>query len=171
MKIAKLNKYDVINGEGIRTSVFVSGCSHGCKGCFNLEAQDFSYGQDFTEDLKSQIEMYCQDPNVVGLSILGGEPLHPKNLEMTLWLSLSCPTNKNVWVWSGYTYEELMKRQGEDRILTNAILRSIDVLVDGRFDLSKRDLKLKYRGSSNQRVIDVKESRRKGKIVLYYEED
>lgn len=167
----KINRYDSANGEGLRTSVFFTGCEFYCEECFNKEIWSFDCGKEFNKEIyenkiKPTITEYTE-----GLSILGGEPLHPKNIEIVSdlvdWFKQDFP-NKSIWLWSGYTWEEIMKRcrkGNEDNL--NWLLCSIDVLVDGRFKLDKRDLTLKWRGSSNQRVIDVQESIRQNKIILY----
>ena len=169
----KINKYDSANGEGLRTTIFFTGCECYCKGCFNQDIWDFNCGKEFNkkvyeEKIKPTITKYT-----AGLSLLGGDPLHPNNIiavsDLIDWFRQDFP-NKNIWIWTGYTYEELMKRcaSGNEDDL-NWLLCSIDVLVDGRFELDKRDLNLKWRGSSNQRVIDMQKTLDKGEIVLYCE--
>lgn len=162
--IADIKRYDVANGEGIRMSIFVSGCEHKCEGCFNHVAQDFKYGKPFEEYLNEIMQGFF-DEKIEGLSLLGGEPLHPENIVNTFSLVfLAKLFNKNIWVWTGYTYEELKSR---DDVFLRDILKSIDVLVDGRFEKDKKDLTLKWKGSSNQRVIDVKKSLNENKVVLW----
>lgn len=169
MNIADIKKFDVANGTGVRTSVFVSGCEHNCKGCFNQIAKDFAYGEEFNGEVLELINTYVSNENVVGLSILGGEPMNPKNLEgvftIITYIKAHNP-NKSIWLWSGYTYDELIARKC---MLTISILQSIDVLVDGKFDINKKDLTLKYKGSSNQRVIDIPLSLKENKIILLEE--
>lgn len=168
MNIAKINKFDTANGIGVRTSIFVSGCEHYCKGCFNEEAWDFNYGNELTKEVALEVVNNLKNPNIKGLSILGGEPLHPKNLEgVFLLISTSkflADNNKDIWLWTGYTFEELLSRKDG---LTVSILNLIDVLVDGKFELDKKDLNLKYRGSTNQRVINVKESLKRSEVILW----
>lgn len=168
MRIAEIKKLDIANGEGIRTNVFVSGCTHNCPGCFNLMAQDFNYGRPFTKEVLDEIITYVKNPMVKGLSLLGGEPLHPNNLagvaEIVAHVKYACP-NKTVWLWSGYTIEQLMERGDAGHLLY--ILGETDVLVDGKFEEEKKDLSLKYRGSSNQRVIDMKKTLSTGRIELW----
>lgn len=162
---------DILNGEGLRTTIFFTFCEFYCEGCFNKDIWDFNVGKTFTREtyenkIKPTISNYT-----AGISVLGGEPLHPRNIEAVSdlidWFKKDFP-NKNVWVWTGYTWEELMERcrKGNEDDL-NWLLCSIDVLVDGRFELEQRDLTLKWRGSKNQRVIDVQKSLKQEKIILY----
>lgn len=162
MKYAQLRKFDVTNGPGVRTTLFVSGCTHKCPGCFNEEQQSFTYGNEFTSEVEQTMIDAAKNPNVVGVSILGGEPMQQlKDVCMIELLNrLKAEVQKPIWVWTGYTFEELLKNPEQKRLLSY-----IDVLVDGRFEIDKRDLMLKYRGSSNQRVIDVKESLWQNKVV------
>lgn len=170
--IAKIKLYDIVNGKGIRTSIFFSGCTHACKGCFNEELWDFNVGKPFTKELyETEIKPTIND-HIAGISILGGEPLHPRNTEAVSdlidWFRQDFP-NKSIWLWSGYTWEELMnrcKKTEEDDL--SWILCSIDILVDGRFIEEQKDLKnLKWCGSKNQRVINVQETLLQNKVVLY----
>ena len=162
---------DILNGEGLRTTIFFTFCEFYCVGCFNKDIWASDVGETFTRDVyENKIKPTITD-YTAGISVLGGEPLHPRNIEAVSdlidWFKKDFP-NKNVWVWTGYTWEELMercKKDNEDDL--NRLLYSIDVLVDGRFELDKRDLNLKWRGSSNQRVIDVQKSLKQEKIVLY----
>lgn len=156
MNVAQIRKIDVANGTGVRTTVFVSGCEHRCKGCFNSEYWDFSYGEDYEEKLDEIIEA-VNNPVIQGLSILGGEPFHPFNLagvyNMISVIKKECnKDNLNIWCWTGYTLEELRNRKSS---LTDLILKEIDTLVDGRFILEKKDITLKFRGSSNQRICKL----------------
>lgn len=169
----KINKYDSANGEGLRTTIFFTFCEFYCEGCFNKDIWDSNVGKTFTREVyENKIKPTIND-YTAGISVIGGEPLHPRNIEAVSdlidWFKQDFP-NKNIWIWTGYTYEELMKRcasSKEDDL--NWILCSIDVLIDGRFELDKRDLNLKWRGSSNQRVIDMQKTLDKGEIVLYCE--
>jgi anaerobic ribonucleoside-triphosphate reductase activating protein len=164
MNYSALNKCDVANGPGVRVSLFVSGCRRGCKGCFNREAWDFSYGQKFTEETFDELEEALVNPNVAGLSILGGDPFEPENREcvanLCALVSLYHP-KKSIWMWTGYTYEDVKNAPA---------MKYIDVLVDGPFVEELKDLRLPWCGSSNQRVIDVQESLRKGEVVLWEEQ-
>lgn len=152
MNYAQMRQYDVSNGVGIRATLFVSGCTHNCKGCFNKEQQDFNFGQKWTQETEDKFIEYAKNPNVVGVSILGGEPFQQDYSTMKhLLVRLKEEVGKTVWVWSGYTFGQLlMKAESKD------LLNYIDVLVDGKFEIEKKNLMLLYRGSSNQRVIDVK---------------
>lgn len=161
MKYAQLRKYDVANGEGIRSTIFVTGCTHGCKGCFNREYWDFTYGQDWDDEATRTIIDYLKDPAVSGLTLLGGEPM--QNLELTDVLrEIKKEVNKSIWVYSGYTYEAILKDPGRLELL-----KECDILVDGLFVEKLKNLKLKFRGSENQRIIDIKKSLESGETVLY----
>lgn len=172
MNYAGLNKYDTANGPGVRVSLFVSGCEHYCKNCFNPEAWDFNYGNEFTNNIITEIIEAMTKKWISGITILGGEPMHPKNvIEVNRIISrIKCSfPNKSIWVYSGYTIEELINRYQnmfidptigqEVGYATGGVLRNIDVLVDGKFIEEKKDLKLRFRGSSNQRLIDMKHYR------------
>lgn len=159
MYYGKLNKHDIANGEGVRVSLFVSGCPHRCKGCFNPETWDYNYGEPFTDDIVKELIKALRPAHIEGLTILGGEPLAEKNLWEVLGLCGAMKRlypHKSIWVYTGYTYEELPPQ----------LLKDIDVLVDGRFIESKKDITLKFRGSSNQRIIDVPKSLKAGEVVL-----
>lgn len=163
MNYSKIRKFDVSNGPNIRTTLFVTGCTNGCEGCFNRELQDFNSGEPWTKEVEDQFIEYTKSSNVYGVNILGGEPMDqtmddalPKLLER-----IKKETKKSIWLWSGYLYEDILRD-----VKKLEILRWVDVLVDGRFMINKRDLNLKYRGSSNQRVIDVKRSLIEDKVVL-----
>lgn len=162
MNYAQIRRFDVTNGPNIRCSLFVSGCTNNCPGCFNSELSDFNYGTKWTKETEDLFISYVKDKNIVGVNILGGDPMAQTKDDdlINLLKRIKEETNKNIWLWSGYTYEEILK---DEKKL--AILKYVDILIDGPFEIEKRDLKLKYRGSSNQRVIEVKESFEKGKIV------
>jgi len=162
MNYAKIRKFDVSNGPGVRTTLFVSGCTNNCEGCFNKELQDFNYGEKWTKDIEDDFIKQVMNPNIVGVNILGGEPMDQiidKDLS-NLLKRIKLETNKSIWLWSGYLYEDILK--SNERI---NILKYVDVLIDGRFELNKRNISLKYRGSSNQRVIDLVKSREANKII------
>lgn len=161
MRYAKIRAFDIANGYGVRTTLFVSGCSHKCEGCFNVEAQSFSYGEIWNEDIEKEFMSYVNNPNIVGVNILGGEPLEQDNSLDNLLIRIKKETNKNIWLWSGYTYEEIINSHKKLKTIS-----LVDVLVDGRFILKERDLMLKFRGSRNQRVIDVKKSLKENKLIL-----
>ena len=161
MKYNKIRKMDVSNGPGIRVSIFMQGCTFNCKGCFNPETHDFNGGKEFTDETIDRILELCSKEHIVGLSILGGEPLHPKNIDGTTKLAKSFKEkypNKNIWIWSGFLFDRDLKDK--------EILNYIDVLVDGKYNCELYNPILKWKGSSNQRVIDVKKSLKKEKIVL-----
>ena len=162
MNYAQLRRYDVANGPGIRASIFVSGCRFNCKGCFNKEAQDFNYGNIYTKEVENKFMEYVLDDNVKGISILGGEPLMQTmdNSLLNLLKRIKNETNKEIWMWSGFTYEKAIL---DDK--RKELLNYVDVLVDGQFDESKKVLNLKFRGSTNQRIIDLNKTRLTGKII------
>ena len=160
MNYAQLRKYDIANGKGIRTTIFVSGCQFGCKSCFNLQYQDFKFGQPFTENTLNTILEYLSDENISGLSVLGGEPLmqNVEDLELLLGTVKHYFPSKDIWLWTGYKYEEIPSKY-------HFVLKHIDILVDGKFIEAEKDLTLKWRGSGNQRIIDVQESLKQEKVV------
>lgn len=164
MNIAQIRKYDVANGPGIRTTVFVSGCTHNCYNCFNKEYQDFAFGTKYNNEQFELIKSYVKETK--RLSILGGEPMQQK-WELVSFLSKIKEEIKDVeiWVWSGYKIEELMNPKDGLSYQIDA-LKYIDVLVDGKFVQSKKDATLKFRGSSNQRIIDVKSTLKSGNITM-----
>lgn len=167
MNIAGIKNFDIENGEKTGVSVFVSGCTHNCKGCFNKEAQDFKYGRKFDEvkDIEKIINM-LDSKYIYRLTILGGEPMELQNQEGVLYIIKEVRKklpDKKIWIYSGYTLEELQSRENKT---TEEILNTIDVLVDGEFILEKKNLMLKFRGSSNQRILDMKETIKKKQPVL-----
>lgn len=162
MKYAKIRKLDVTNGPGVRTTLFVSGCTHNCEGCFNKEQQDFNYGNKFTKETEDEFIQLTKNKQIKGVNILGGEPMQQimDDTLLNLLKRIKLETDKPIWLWSGYTFEEIVNNPKRLEIL-----REVDVLIDGKFQADKRDIMLKYRGSSNQRVIDVKKSLEQGNIV------
>lgn len=162
MNYAKIRKLDVTNGPGIRTTLFVSGCTHNCEGCFNKEQQDFNYGNKFTKETEDEFIQLTKNKQIKGVNILGGEPMKQimDDTLLNLLKRIKLETDKPIWLWSGYTFEEIVNNPKRLEIL-----REVDVLIDGKFQADKRDIMLKYRGSSNQRVIDVKKSLEQGNIV------
>lgn len=161
MKYNKIRKMDVSNGPGIRVSIFMQGCTFNCKNCFNPETHDFNGGKDFTDETISRVLELCSNEYIVGLSILGGEPLHPKNIEGTTKLAKIFKEkypNKNIWVWSGFLFDRDLKDK--------EVLNYIDVLVDGQYNCDLYSPILKWKGSSNQRVIDVQKSLEEKKVIL-----
>lgn len=168
MKIAKKRRHDIANGPGIRATLFVSGCTHNCKDCFNKEFQNFNYGDEFINDKQDEFFEYCLDEQVEGISILGGEPMQQGKdmLEFVKKLKLIVP-EKPIWMWTGYTIDEILNDKSNRHVYNKEILKYIDVLIDGRFEKDLKDIRLKYSGSSNQRVINVKETLKQSNVVLY----
>ncbi len=160
MKYANIKYYDISNGLGVRTSLFVSGCTHKCKGCFNEEAQDFNYGEEFTEETIETILKSIEPGYISGLSLLGGEPAEIPNQKALLPLLRQFKERfpqKNIWCYTGYTYEtDLLDKNGKARCeATDEFLSFIDILVDGEFDQDLYDISLKFCGSSNQRLLQI----------------
>lgn len=156
-----IRKMDISDGPGIRVSIFMQGCAFHCKNCFNKETWGFKLGHEFTDETINKVLDLCDNEVVKGLSILGGEPLHPLNIEASTKLASAFKwrfPNKDLWVWTGFLYDK--------NLTGKEILNYIDVLVDGQYVDELHDFNLMYRGSSNQRVIDVKKSLKKGSIVL-----
>ncbi len=161
MRYNLVRKMDISNGPGVRVSVFMQGCSFHCKNCFNPETWDFKGGKEFTDDTINGILELCDKDYIKGLSILGGEPMHPTNIGGTTKLAKAFKEkypSKNIWVWSGFNFEKDLKDK--------EVLKYIDVLVDGQYVDELHDPTLKWRGSSNQRVIDIKKSLKENKTVL-----
>lgn len=160
MRIAQLRQYDIANGEGIRTTLFVSGCHFHCKGCFNLQYQNFNFGDLLTSNEINRIVEYVSNLNVSGFSILGGEPLDQKLDELEhLLKTIQGKTGKNIWMWTGYVYEELSSRQKQ------VVDNYVDVLVDGQFVEELKDMRLKFRGSSNQRILQINTNQNERNIL------
>jgi anaerobic ribonucleoside-triphosphate reductase activating protein len=162
MRYNKIRKMDVSNGPGIRVSIFLQGCEFHCKNCFNPETWSFKSGKEFTNETINKILELSDKETVSGLSILGGEPMHPKNIEGTIELAKKFKEKfpkKTIWVWSGFLYDDILKRNPE-------IFDYIDVMVDGQYVDELHDPTLRWKGSSNQRVIDIKKTQKSGKIVL-----
>ena len=169
MKYADIKIADVANGEGVRVSLFVSGCNHHCKGCFNRCAWDFEYGDKFTEKQINQVIDYLDHDYISGLSLLGGEPLEKQNQEGLLPLVKKVKEkfpDKNIWCYTGFDFEnDVVGKMAKENETTRELLKYIDVMVDGKFEEDKKDLNLRFRGSSNQRIIDVQESLKEHKPV------
>ena len=166
MNYATIKKTDIANGTGVRVSLFVSGCTHHCKGCFNPETWDFDYGQPFTREVAREILDACAPDYISGLSLLGGEPFERANQAELLKLLEEFGERypqKNVWCYTGYTFEKLLRNPRQAQLL-----KYIDVLVDGKFKKELRDEELYFRGSRNQRLIDVQTSLQKGETVIYH---
>ena len=165
MRYNRIRKMDISNGPGVRISIFVQGCEFHCKECFNPETWDFKCGEEFTNETIEKVLSLCDFDYITGLTILGGEPMHPVNIEGTTKLAKAFKDkypNKTLWVWTGFLYEGLKDKE---------VFNYIDVLVDGQFKTELFSPLLRWRGSSNQRVIDIKETRKKGEIVLFKDEE
>lgn len=165
MNVATIKYSDIANGVGVRTSLFVSGCRLHCKGCFNAEAWDFAYGEPFTQETETEILKSLQAPWVQGLTILGGDPMEPENqrelVVLAEHLKALLPT-KDLWVYTGYTLDhDLLPKSGSRHVegITERFLNCIDVLVDGPFVQAQYDITLRFRGSANQRIIDMNKTR------------
>ena len=171
MHYATIKNCDIANGPGVRVSLFVSGCTHRCPGCFNEVAWDFEYGEPFTEETIDMIIRMMEPAHIKGLTLLGGEPFEPQNqpdLVKLLRRVKEVYPEKSIWAFSGYLFDKdiLAWRLGP-REITEEYLGYLDVLVDGPFILAKKNLSLRFRGSENQRLIDVPESLRRGEVVLW----
>lgn len=171
MNYATIKKTDVANGPGIRVSLFVSGCTHRCKGCFNSEAWDFGFGQRYTRETEEEVLEALAPDYIRGLSLLGGEPMEPENRGTVLSLLQTVRQRypgKDIWCYTGYTFEtDVLGKMCAGWEETEELLSYFDVLVDGEFVQEKKDLGLRFRGSSNQRLIQVSESLREGNVVLW----
>ena len=170
MRYGTVKKADIANGLGVRVSLFVSGCRHHCKGCFQPETWDFNYGDEYTDAVKEDILSELDRPYYQGLTVLGGEPMEPENqpyvLELLKEFKKRFP-DKDVWIYSGYTFEDdILAGKLGDKAITDELISYVDVLVDGEFVQAEKDITLKFRGSRNQRLIDVKKSLKEGKTVL-----
>ena len=170
MRYGTIKKADIANGVGVRVSLFVSGCRHHCKGCFQPETWDFNYGDEFTSAQEDMILSELERPYYNGLTILGGEPMEPENQSAVLNLVKRFKEkfpHMDLWVYSGYLFEDdiLAGKLGDEKI-TRELISYVDVLVDGKFVEAEKDITLKFRGSRNQRLIDVKKSLEQGKTVL-----
>ncbi|EEW53662.1 anaerobic ribonucleoside-triphosphate reductase activating protein [Limosilactobacillus antri] len=163
--IADYKPFNFVDGEGVRCSIYVSGCLFNCPGCYNKAAQNFHYGQPYTPELEDQIMEDLSQSYVQGLTLLGGEPFLNTQvcLKLVHRLRKEFGHHKDIWSWSGYTWEELQK-ESADKL---ELLHNIDILVDGRFLLAQKDLTLQFRGSANQRIIDVPKSLDQGQVVLW----
>jgi anaerobic ribonucleoside-triphosphate reductase activating protein len=170
MNYCTIKKWDIADGIGVRVSLFVSGCTHHCKGCFQPETWDFNYGDLFTKETEDEVIEALKPDYISGLTLLGGEPFEPQNQKVLVKFLKRVKTElpqKTIWCYSGYTYEELT---GEPRArceVTDEMLSMIDVLVDGEFVQEKRNISLQFRGSENQRLIDVPKTRESGEIVWW----
>lgn len=171
MNYGEIKNYDIANGEGVRVSLFVSGCTHHCKNCFNPETWSFEYGKPFTKETEDYI-IECLSPDYIdGLSLLGGEPFEPQNQEVLLPFLRKVKNelpNKNIWCYTGYLFDRELLSESRARCeFTDEMLSLIDVLVDGEFVQDLYDISLAFRGSSNQRIIDVQKSLETGEVKLH----
>lgn len=162
MNFAQIRKYDVANGPGIRTTIFVTGCTHKCHNCFNEEYQDFDFGDPWTQKETEEVIEDLKLDEVKGLTILGGEPFQNEVDLLQVLRDIKKEVQKDIWIFSGYTYEEILKDEDKKKLLEEC-----DVLVDGRFVEALKDLSLRFRGSSNQRIIDVQKSLESNEVVLF----
>ena len=173
MYYGAIKKFDVANGEGIRVSLFVSGCRNRCKNCFNPQTWSFDYGKPFDEDAETEIISGLENPSVRGITILGGEPMEPENQAGILPLLLKIRAlfpQKTVWLYTGYLYEQLLGKMGEHHAcidITPKILELVDILVDGRYVEEEKQLGLRFRGSKNQRIIDMNKTRILGSVTIW----
>ena len=161
MRYNKIRKMDIADGPGVRVSIFLQGCTFNCKNCFNPETHDFKGGEEFTDETIQEVLDLCDKEFITGLSILGGEPMHPKNIKGTIKLAKAFKErypDKTIWSWSGFLI---------DNIVDKEVLNYLDVLVDGQYVDELHNPTLKWCGSENQRVIDVKKTLKKGEVVLY----
>ncbi len=161
MRYNKIRKMDISDGKGVRVSIFMQGCTFNCKNCFNPETHDFNGGEEFTEDTIDRVLELCQNENIEGLSILGGEPMHPNNIEGTTKLAKAFKEkfpNKNLWIWTGFLFDRDLKDKD--------VMNYVDVLIDGQYVDELHNPKLQWKGSSNQRVIDVQKSLKEDKISI-----
>ena len=162
MRYNKIRKMDISNGPGVRVSIFMQGCTFNCKNCFNKDTHDFNGGKEFDDNTVQRVLELCDNDNIEGLSILGGEPMHPKNIEGTTKLAKAFKEkfpNKNVWAWSGFSFDNDLKDK--------EVVKYLDVLIDGQYNDELSNPTLKWKGSENQRVIDVQESIKDSKVVLF----
>ena len=172
MFYGEIKNYDIANGTGVRVSLFVSGCTNKCKGCFQPQTWDFRYGREFTKETEDEILQMLAPSYINGLSVLGGEPFEPENQRVLLpFLRRVKETypKKDIWAFSGFTFEEMQEQSPHPRCeCTDDMLKLIDVLVDGRFEIAKKDISLAFRGSSNQRIIDVQKTLQANRIFMMY---
>lgn len=172
MKYGTIKKCDIANGPGVRISLFVSGCRHHCKGCFQPETWDFNYGNEFTQETEKEILDALEPYYIKGLTVLGGEPFEPENQRVLVKFLKDIRSrfpNKTIWCYTGYTLEtDLLDESGRARCeVTDEMCGYIDVLIDGEFVLGKKDISLKFRGSSNQRLIRMPETLKTGMVVMW----
>ncbi len=170
MYYGEIKNCDIANGEGVRVTLFVSGCTNRCPGCFQPQTWDFQYGEPFTREVEDRLLAMLAPDYISGLTLLGGEPFEPENQRALLpflrRVREACP-GKNIWAFTGFVYEDLQAEGTHCRCeATDELLSLLDVLVDGRFEESRKDISLRFRGSSNQRLIDLNPTRQAGEIRL-----
>ena len=170
MNYGAIKGRDIANGPGVRVSLFVSGCTHHCPGCFNPDTWDFDYGMPFTPETVQEILDLMSPDFITGFTLLGGEPMEPQNqvvlLPLLRKIKAQYPT-KSIWIYSGYVLEELLSDSPARCEATDEILALTDVLVDGEFVLAQKDIRLRFRGSANQRLIDMHKTRAAGSVTLW----
>lgn len=172
MNYAQIKNYDIANGEGVRVSLFVSGCTHHCKGCFNPETWNFGYGEAFTKEVQKRILEILEPEYIAGLTLLGGEPFEVENQKALLPFLKEVKKlypGKNIWCYTGYTLEsDILSKDGRARCeCSDEMLGLIDVLVDGEFVEEKKDISLIFKGSANQRVIDLPKTLKSGEVIEF----
>lgn len=173
MHYGNIKNYDIADGEGVRVTLFCSGCTNRCEGCFQPETWDFCYGKEYTKETEDQLIQMLTNPNIQGLTLLGGDPFEPSNQRTLITLfrrvKQELPT-KDVWAYTGFVYEQdLLEGQRKHTEVTDEMLSYIDVLVDGPFVIDQKDISLYFRGSTNQRVIDMPKTLKSGNVVIYHE--
>lgn len=173
MHYGNIKNYDIADGEGVRVTLFCSGCTNRCEGCFQPETWDFCYGKEYTKETEDQLIQMLTNPNIQGLTLLGGDPFEPSNQRTLITLlrrvKQELPT-KDVWAYTGFVYEQdLLEEQRKHTEVTDEMLSYIDVLVDGPFVIDQKDISLYFRGSTNQRVIDMPKTLKSGNVVIYHE--
>lgn len=173
MHYGNIKNYDIADGEGVRVTLFCSGCTNRCEGCFQPETWNFCYGKEYTKETEDQLIQMLTNPNIQGLTLLGGDPFEPSNQRTLITLlrrvKQELPT-KDVWAYTGFVYEQdLLEGQRKHTEVTDEMLSYIDVLVDGPFVIDEKDISLYFKGSTNQRVIDMPKTLKSGNVVIYHE--
>ena len=170
MNYGSIKKTDIANGIGVRVSLFVSGCTHHCRECFNPQTWDFGYGDPYTADTEREIMAALAPGYITGLSLLGGEPMEPDNQRALISLLRSVSSTypeKDIWIYSGYTFDVDLVPGGKAYCeVTDEILSMTDIMVDGEFEIERKNISLKFRGSENQRIIRAKDSKKAGVVIL-----
>lgn len=173
MHYGNIKNYDIADGEGVRVTLFCSGCTNRCEGCFQPETWDFCYGKEYTKETEDQLIQMLTNPNIQGLTLLGGDPFEPSNQRTLITLLRRVKQElplKDVWAYTGFVYEQdLLEGQRKHTEVTDEMLSYIDVLVDGPFVIDEKDISLYFRGSRNQRVIDMPKTLKSGSVVIYHE--